>query len=330
MNAPRIAIVGGESLIGREIRELLSSISPEPAIRLVSGEAESAQITRDDEGDAIVLEPMSAEALADVKAVILGGTPESSRRALELTAARRTPLIDLTGALEDHPDARLRAPAIEGFEDHGRQNIHVIAHPAAVSLAIFYNRLAGRWPIVRSLVEIFEPASERGQKGLHELQVQTVNLLSFKPLPKDVFDAQLGFSLLPAYGSESPYCLDEIELRIDRHLATLLLMSSRPPMPSVRLIQAPVFHGYSCSLWIEFESSPGVGDLEGALASTNVEVRCSDEEPPNNVGVAGQSVLSVGGIRQDRNHSRAYWFWLVADNLRIFAETTVAVLKEYF
>jgi aspartate-semialdehyde dehydrogenase len=328
VNVPRIAVVGGESLISREIGELLSAVKPEPATVLVSGETNSTQITRDEQGEAMVLHPMAVESFAGVRAVVLAGTPESSIRALELTAAAKTPLIDLTGALEDQAGARLRAPVIEPVEEPTEQYIHVIAHPAAVSLALFYSRLATRWVIQRSSVEIFEPASERGQRGLHELQSQTVNLLSFKPLPKDVFDTQLGFSLLSTYGSEAPQRLLDYELRIERHLATLLLISSRPPMPSLRLIQAPVFHGYSCSVWIEFHTSPPVSELEGALASANVEVRTSDEEGPTNVGIAGQSGISVGDIRQDRNNPRAYWFWLVADNLRTFGETAVAVLKE--
>lgn len=327
---PRIVIVGGESLAGREIREQLSALTPEPAAVLVSGEAQSARIALGDEGEAQILTPMTAESFQGVRAVVLAGTSESSHRALELTAAARTPLIDTTGALEDQGNARLRAPLLEPVEQRpAEQNIHVIAHPAAISLAIFFDRLQRRWPIQRSLVEVFEPASERGQRGLHELQKQSVNLLSFRPLPKDVFDAQLGFNLLPAYGSEAPQNLEEYEIRIERHLATLLLLSSRAPLPSLRLIQAPVFHGYSCSIWVEFESRPPVDDLAGALASVQVEVRTGDEEAPTNVGVAGQSGVSVGNIRPDRNNARACWFWLVADNTRTCADTAVAVLKEY-
>ncbi len=329
-NVPRIALVGGESLVGREILELLSDLKPQPAVDLISGEAEIPKIARDDEGEAIVLHPMSAEALADVRAVVLAGTTESSLRALELTAGTGTPLIDLTGALEDQGNARLRAPILEPEgTPPTEQNIHVIAHPAAVLLALFYSRIANRWPIRRSVVEVFEPASELGQKGLHELQAQTVNLLSFKPMPKDVFDAQIGFNLLPALGTEAATRLDEIELSIDRHLATLLLISSRAPMPSLRLVQAPVFHGYSCSVWVEFESGPEIEELQEALACTHIEVRTDDEEPPTNVGAAGESGMTVGDIRKDRNNPRACWFWVVADNIRTFADTAVVAVREH-
>jgi aspartate-semialdehyde dehydrogenase len=326
---PRIAIVGGESLIGREIRELLSAFKPRAAVELVSGEPESSKISRDDEGEAIVLEPMSARSLSGVRAVVLAGTVESSRRALDFTAGTDTPLLDLTCALEDQPDARLRAPQLEPVATAGQKRINVIAHAASMMLAQFYARLASRWSIERSVVEVFEPASERGQRGIHELQLQTVNLLSFKPLPKDLYDAQVGFNLLPAFGTEAKPVLDQIEATIDRHLATLLLISSRAPMPSLRLVQAPVFHGYSCSAWVSFESDPSVEELQLALASAGIEVRTAGEEPPHNVGAAGQSGITVGDIRKDRNHPRAFWFWLVADNVRLVGETSVAVLREY-
>ena len=53
-------------------------------------------------------------------------------------------------------------------------------------------------------MHIFEPASECGTAGIDEMQQQTVNLLSFQPLPKKVFDAQLAYAMLAQLGSEAP------------------------------------------------------------------------------------------------------------------------------
>ena len=68
-------------------------------------------------------------------------------------------------------------------------------------------------------------------------------------------------------------------------------------MPSLRLIQAPVFHGYSFSAWVEFEGNPGMEALESGLAAPHIEVRGADFEPPTNVGQAGQGGIAVGGHR---------------------------------
>ena len=180
--------------------------------------------------------------------------------------------------------------------------------------------------IRRAVVHIFEPASERGQPGLDELQQQTVAVLNFQKLRQDVFDAQVGFNLLARYGEEAPEPLESIEERLERHLASLLVDWPGVPMPSLRLIQAPVFHGHSFSLWVEFEERPKVEEIEEALEREGIDVRRG--EPPTNVGVAGQSGLSAGAIAVDSNNASACWFWIVADNLRLAAENAVAVARE--
>ena len=100
------------------------------------------------------------------------------------------------------------------------------------------------------------------------------------------------------------------------------------PMPSLRLIQAPVFHGYSISLWVEFETNPGVSAIEEALEGEPVDLRAGDTEPPNVVGIAGQGGLAIGNVTHDRNNSQAAWLWIVADNLRLRAENAIAVAQE--
>src|SRR6266436_3468043 len=63
----------------------------------------------------------------------------------------------------------------------------VVAHPAAVVLALLLLRVQKAAPVKRVVATVFEPASEHGQKGMDELHEQTVNLLSFQQLPKKVF-----------------------------------------------------------------------------------------------------------------------------------------------
>jgi aspartate-semialdehyde dehydrogenase len=120
-------------------------------------------------------------------------------------------------------------------------------------------------------------------------------------------------------------------LRIEHHLATLLDLPGEgrgAPMPSLRLVQAPVFHGYSFSAWVEFYANPGIEALESGLATASIEVRGSEFEPPSNVGHAGQGGIAVGAIAPDRNNPEACWFWLVADNLRLAAENAVALARQ--
>ena len=322
-----IALIGSESLLGREIRDIVSTSAPALHLRLIAAEDEEAgRLTRVGE-EASLVAGLQAVSLEGAQAVFLAGSPESSRKALEL-AGDALAVIDLTYAAEDHPQARLRAPLVESEppEDAGR--VHVVAHPASIALALFLRRLQAHDPVRRAIAQVFTPASDRGAAAVEELQQQTVNLLSFKPLPKAVFDAQAAFNLLARYGEEAPAALEESELRIERHLASLLALLGEgegAPMPSLRMIQAPVFHGYSFSVWVEFETVPDMDALENGLACQAINVHGAELEPPHIVGQAGQDGIAVGGIAPDRNDAKACWFWLVADNLRLTAQNAVAV-----
>ena len=109
--------------------------------------------------------------------------------------------------------------------------------------------------------------------------------------------------------------------------STLLAEQPAIPMPSLRLIQAPVFHGHSFSVWVEFDENPGPEAIARILEGEGFDVRPDD--PPSNVNIAGQSGLSVGAIANDANHPRACWLWMVADNLRLSAENALSVAKGF-
>lgn len=311
-----IAIVGADTLMGRELRELAEQRLPDAEVKVLAGE--DAVISAG-EDEPYVIEAISPDSLEDVNVVLLAGTVDAARSARS-HASSGTLIIDVSGSLEDEPDARLvdaESPV------HDASGIRVIAHPAALALSMLLRAAHESAPLRHAVVQVFEPASERGQAGLNELQQQTTSLLSFRQLDKKVFDAQLGFTMLPRYGEDAPQSLEATEQRIERHLASLLAGEAR--LPSLRLIQAPVFHGHSYSLWLEFEERPDLRELVDSLSSAGIEVREADVEPPTNVGMAGQSGVAVGLVEADRNAPHAVWMWAASDNLRIAADTALAL-----
>ena len=311
------AIAGGESLLGREIHELASA---QFRLRVLGGEETGIAVIAQEDDELTVLARLEKENLKDAGVVVLAASSiEVCREALSLTP-KKTPVIDARGLLDEVPGARLFRP--------GGETARLMVIPAAASqvLARLLTTLSIVQPVERSIVTILEPCSEWGQGGVAELQSQSVSLLTFKPVTKKLFDAQLAFTMLAGFGEEAKPNLVEKEARIERHLASLLASSSGPPLPSIRLIQAPVFHGYSMSVWVEFEKKSTREKLEVTLAKAGVDVRDESLEPPNNIGIAQQSGYAVGSIRADGNNPRAFWMWLVADNVRVAADATVEAL----
>ena len=74
-----------------------------------------------------------------------------------------------------------------------------------------------------------------------------------------------------------------------------------------------------------------LADLDEVRARTHRLVEhldAGDLEPPNNVGVAGQTGIAVGAITPDRNSASAFWVWAAMDNLRLAAESAALIAGE--
>jgi aspartate-semialdehyde dehydrogenase len=330
-SVPVICVAGAESLLGREVIDILATRNLAAHVKHVTGLEEGEKpggIVTEPEGEAAFIPSFRGADLVGCRAILLAGSVEAAAQAAKLLENEANPptLIDLTGALEDNPAARLRAPMVEAAWQAAP--IYAIAHPAAIVMALFLKQLSKAGAIRRVVANIFEPVSERGKKGLDELRQQTVALLSFQKLKQDVFDTQASFNMLPRYGSHAPRSLEDVEAAVERHLATLLSADPNIPMPSLRIVHAPVFHGYSMSVWVEFETSPAIHAFPAALATSRIEVREKEGEAPSNAGAAGHSGITVDAVTPDRNEPRACWFWIVADNLRIAAENAVEVARE--
>jgi aspartate-semialdehyde dehydrogenase len=88
------------------------------------------------------------------------------------------------------------------------------------------------------------------------------------------------------------------------------------------LVQAPVFHAHTFSIYIELEKNVSLGDFTQALAGEHVEIARSAEDAPSNVNVAGKDEILVA-VRRDGTNPNGFWLWAAVDNLRLAAITAV-------
>jgi aspartate-semialdehyde dehydrogenase len=197
----------------------------------------------------------------------------------------------------------------------------VVAHPGAVTLALLLLRARKEGTIRSAMATVFEPASEQGQKGMDELHRQTVNLLSFQPLPKDVFDEQVAFNMLARYGQKSQLSLESLEARVRRHYQKIA--GADAPQPALMLLQPPVFHGHALAIFLEMEKAVDRERLSQALAGDHVVLAgAEDDSQPSNVNTAGQANILVS-LKSEAARPNGIWLWAAADNLRIAAMTAV-------
>jgi aspartate-semialdehyde dehydrogenase len=321
----RVAIVGAGTLRGRELKDVLSDRNfPAQDIRLLDDDESLGQLEAVGE-EPTFIQSVLPEHLEKMDFTFFASDETFTRNTWPMARKTGSDIIDLSYGLENEKGVLLRAPWVERELGLGPRVDFTpapvtIAHPAAVVLALLMLRAHKVGSIARAIATIFEPASEHGKRGMDELHEQTVNLLSFQQLPKSVFDAQVAFNLIDRYGEKSPASLSSVESRIQRHFRSIV--SDRIAVPSLMLLQAPIFHGHAFSLYLELEQSVQTEELTAALSGEHVDVLQSGDESPSNVNAAGQEQVQVF-VRRDSQQPSGFWLWAASDNLRIAALTAV-------
>jgi aspartate-semialdehyde dehydrogenase len=324
-NLYRAAIVGAASLKGKELAEVLNERKfPAADIRLLDDDESLGQLEA--MGDEIsFIQRVRAEQFEHVDFTFFASDQESTRRSWKDARDAGSTIIDLSALLEDQPGATVRSLWIE--RERGQvappelqPGPCVTAHPVAITLALLLLRARKAGAVRRVVATVFEPASERGQRGMDELHQQTVNLLSFQPLPKDVFDAQIAFNLVARYGQKSHPPLNSVEARVLRHYR--IIAGANAPEASLMMVQAPIFHGHALAIFLEMDVSTDLSEFSQALAGDHVTVAGADEDGPSNVSSAGQSDIQVL-VKPDAQQAHGLWLWAAADNLRVSALTAV-------
>jgi aspartate-semialdehyde dehydrogenase len=325
----RIGIVGASSLAGKELSEELatSSLAASDFVLLDEEDAAGQVVAAADEVSFIQrLEASSFDRMDFVffaaGSAVTKGHWQQARRA-------GASIVDLTYALEGEKDVLVRAPwvdevlgvdealgvaeALAGKAPQKLPDLNtpavVAAHPVAVMLALVAGRL-------------------QRKLAMDELHQQTVNLLSFQTLPREQYDAQVSFNLLPELGEEAKVKLAGTEQRIRRHYAGL--SDGRLPVPALQMVQAPVFHGYVLSVLVELEEAATVDEIEAALAGDHIDVVGGESDPPSNLSAAGQEDIMVR-VRKDAGEGEKgtrFWIWMAADNLKLAALNAIACAAE--
>jgi aspartate-semialdehyde dehydrogenase len=322
----RAAVVGAGTLKGKEVVEMLNERNfPAADVRLLDDDESIGQLEAT--GDEInFIQSVRSEQFTHVDFTFFAADAECTRQNWKRARDAGSAIIDLSGALEEEAGATVRSLWLERergqmWQPELQPAPCIVAHPAAVTLALLLLRARKAGAVRSAAATVFEPASEQGQKGMDELHQQTVNLLSFQSLPKDIFDVQVAFNMVARYGQQSRLSLESLEERVRRHYKGIA--GADALQPALMLLQPPVFHGIALAIFLEMEQAVDQERLSQALAGDHVVLAgAEDDSQPSNVNTAGQANILVS-LKTDAARPNGIWLWVAADNLRIAAMTAV-------
>jgi aspartate-semialdehyde dehydrogenase len=306
--APNIAIVGSTSLLGKELREMIENRGlPMGRLALLETE-EYAGLLQEFAGEIQITQVISPNAFDDIDIAFFTCGPEIMQAYVASGAKIPDLTIDLTQAGLDG------SVYLHGISDPRilrTERYFVNPHPAAIVIGRILAHVHDKFAIESAAATILQPASERGNAGVDELQEQTVSLLNFQQLEKKVFSGQLAFNILPE---------SEISAATERRILNQLdaILGNTFPKPALQAVQVPVFHSHAFSMFIKVSNG---GELGPHFAKNPAFQMHDSSASASPVGVVGNDKIHIERLRATSNGSHV--LWAVADNLRIAASNAI-------
>ena len=322
----KIAIAGASSLLGRELKEVISE-SPLAAANFVLLDEEEAQGQLDQVGDEVTfIQKIGPDSFEHVDFTFLCGSETLTRKHWREALRSGSTVLDLSGALDQEAGVLVRAPWLgsEAATVDLFTPAVVPAHPAAVALALLLERMQHAVPMRMAAATVMLPASEFGRGAMDELHQQTVSLLSFQGMPRAIYDAQAAYNLLGGVGESATVNLSSVETRIRRHYEALSV--GRWPALALQVVHVPVFHGLTFSIVVDLERPSEIAALEDALSGEHVDLVLEDTDSPSNLAATGQNDVLVRmrpEMARNSSETSRIWLWAAADNLRLHAQNAV-------
>ena len=318
----RVAIAGATSLRGKDLKYWLEESGfPAGEIRLVDEEIAAGVLT-EVAGEPTVVQSVNETSFEGLRFVFFAGSSAFAAQHGPRADRAGASVIDMTGGLWAGPRARPWIPRLDALispptpgslpsDDYPTWVAPSTPGIVACSLAAAFAELSPS----RLVIVFFHPVSERGDQGISELEGQTVKLLSFQPIPQQVFDTQVAFNLTNRWGAESKERLSDVRKAIAAEVQRYL--AGRISLPAVMLVQAPVFYGHAFAAWAEFKDSVTEEALSAKLKSAGFNVVPPDNPSPSNLLAAGEVQPMITVPERDASLANGYWLWGAADNFRL-------------
>ena len=321
-----MVIAGASSLLGAELKSLLEeSRFAGWEFSLLDEEIAAGTLTEAG-GEAAIIQPVEEGSFSRAKLVFFTGSEAFAQRNLSAAGESGATVIDLSGAALTAPAVQVWF-AIDGAGHSADKNKSLYAVPSAPGLATgkLLDAL-GHAGLVRLSLIFFRPVSEAGRPGIEELESQTTQLLSFQSPGQPVFDTQVAFNLLNRHGAASRENLQSVRERIRREVG--FAVGRNLVEPSIQVLHAPVFYGYTFAGVAELNSKHSQDSLAEICRKSGFTFDADASSPLGNLNASGDSAIHLALPEPDPAQSSTWWFWGAADNIRLPAATAVKLAEK--
>src|SRR5271167_417458 len=261
---PHVAVVGATGAVGIEMIKTLEKRNfPVGKLTLLAS-ARSVGKKLKFRGQEIAVKELTKDSFAGIDIALFSAGGSISKEFAPAAAKAGCVVVDNSSAFRQDDNVPLVIPEINAADVKLHQGI--IANPnctTAITLMALYP-LHQAFGVKRIFASSYQAVSGTGAKAIEELERQVKQVVSGKPVTKEVYPHQIAFNVLPHVDSFLPSGYTKEEMKLQNEGRKIMHHGSF--RASVTCVRVPVYRAHSVAVSAEFEKPVTVEAARAVLA----------------------------------------------------------------
>src|SRR3954466_3041423 len=314
--SPHIAVVGATGAVGVEMIKTLEKRNfPVGKLTLLAS-ARSAGKKLPYRGKPVDVHELKKDSFTGIDIALFSAGGNISKEFAPIAAKAACVVVDNSSAFRMDDSVPLVIPEINEADVWKHKGI--IANPnctTAITLMALYP-LHQAFGVTRIFASSYQAVSGTGAKAIEELRNQVDEIVSGKPVTKEVYPHQIAFNVLPHVDSFLPdgYTKEEMKMQNEGRK----IMHHANFRASVTCVRVPVYRAHSVAVSAEFEKPISVEAAREVLKKApglDVIDDPANKAYPLPLHTAERYNCAVGRIRKDCALDNGLCFWVSGDQL---------------
>ncbi len=294
-----VAVIGASGLVGREIIDVLATRKfPLSRLALFASKRSVGKELETPLG-AQKIALFSLETVKNFDVVFLAAGGEFSKQYARQLADQNGVVIDNSSAFRLDKDVPLIIPEINPHTIKGKQ---LIANPNCTTavLSVVLWPLYAAYGLDKLIVSTYQAVSGAGQAAMHELQQQTHDAASGKPLQAEAFARPILYNLIPRIDTMQDNGYTREEMKVTHELRKIF--GNDKLAISCTAVRVPTMRAHAESVTFVAEKDLVVEEARRLLTKSPGVVVVDDPENfdlPMPLTASGKEDVAVGRLRHN-------------------------------
>jgi aspartate-semialdehyde dehydrogenase len=326
---PHVAVVGATGAVGIEMIKTLEKRNfPVGKLTLLAS-ARSAGKKLKFRGQDIPVTELTKDSFKGIDIALFSAGGGISKEFAPIAAKAGCVVVDNSSAFRMDETVPLVVPEVNASDVKSHKGI--IANPnctTAITLMALYP-LHRAFTVKRIFASSYQAVSGTGAKAIEELKRQVGEIVSGKPVTKEVYPHQIAFNVLPQVDSFLPTGYTKEEMKMENEGRKIMHHPSF--RASVTCVRVPVYRSHSIAVSAEFDK-PVTVDAARAVLKKAPGLDLVDEPEnrkyPMPLFTSEKDNCEVGRIRKDCALDNGLCFWVSGDQLLRGAALNAVLIAE--